>query len=193
VSSANPHVFEKQVPALPHGSAVVVWERELGCELRTESGATATTGSRTTAISTSVIRQGITWSNDRRENVTQDRRSTEPRRSTGQSGPETWLARLRARKAQTGFRTQVSFSKTWENSLQVGRHNAQVGDRMTTRTNADEDGHEMGRQGDGRAASSDDQAEDGSARRSCVIKPLNLRPRELEIDLTSGEIPFLIE
>ena len=47
--------------------------------------------------------------------------------------------------------------------------------------------------GDGRAASSDSQAEDGSARRSCVIKPLNLRPRELEIDLTSGEIPFLID
>lgn len=54
--------------------------------------------------------------------------------------------------------------------------------------------------GDGRAASSDGEAEDseaedgpGSARRSCVIKPLNLRPRELEIDLTCGEIPFLIE
>lgn len=43
---------------------------ELGCELRTESGATATTGSRTTASSTSVIRQGITWSGDRRKNVT---------------------------------------------------------------------------------------------------------------------------
>lgn len=26
-----------------------------------------------------------------------------------------------------------------------------------------------------------------------MIKPLNLRPRELEINLTSGEIPFLIE
>lgn len=47
--------------------------------------------------------------------------------------------------------------------------------------------------GDGRAASSGGEAEDGSARRSCVIKPLNLRPRKLEIDLTSGEIPFLIE
>lgn len=49
--------------------------------------------------------------------------------------------------------------------------------------------------GDGRAASSDGEAEDGSgsARRSCVIKPLNLRPRKLEIDLTSGEILFLIE
>lgn len=97
---------------------------ELGCELRTESGATATTGSRTTASSTSVIRQGITWSGDRRKNVTQDRRPTEPRRSTNQSGPETWPARLRDRKAQTGFRTQVSFSKTWEKSLQVGQGNA---------------------------------------------------------------------
>lgn len=141
----------RQVPALPHGSAVGGGVGKLGCELRTESGATATTGSRTIASSTSVIRQGMTWSGDRRKNVTQDRRSTEPRRSTNQSGPETRPARLRARKAQTGFRTQVSFSKTWENSLQVGRGNAQMGERMTTRTNADEDGHEMGRQG-GRAS-----------------------------------------
>lgn len=47
--------------------------------------------------------------------------------------------------------------------------------------------------GDGRAVSSGGEAEDGPARRSWVIKPLNLRPRELEINLTSGEIPFLIE